>query len=66
MPKGVPNKPKTDVANGGTDKYTKLEVRLTAAENKVETLLKGLYAGHAAATKALPKQRPGRQPRATV
>lgn len=57
---------RTIVANGGTEKYTKLEERLSAAENKVETLLKGIYAGHAAAAKALPKQRPGRQPRATA
>lgn len=63
MPKGIPSKPKTAVTNG-TDKSTKIEARLKAAEDKVELLLKGLHAGHLAAAKALPRQRPGRQPRA--
>lgn len=71
MPKGIkgsgPNASKSKVvANGGDNKYRMLEARVIAAENKVNQLLKGLHAGHVAAAKALPKQRPGRTPKASA
>lgn len=63
MPRDVPNNP-TAATNGGKDQLAKLEARLSAAETKLEAVLKGTKQGLLAAANSLPAQRPGRTPAA--